>query len=213
MSLQYVTCSQHYHFILHLACELWGRKSNFSDKQVIRGASHHRTVLSYSRGDGMASLQAALSAFSVSWGLYRPAVRKELSGEERRAGTDRNLFTPIHNLDAAVICRGTRCSCPQGYPSTMPGLQPLREVWWELQGLPPTSLHLKMSSRSATTCGAAALRGALHPCGKTWLLWDPLGDDGPTGGWHVSSKLVSPRDVSSVMLMMLDLAFQTDSTF
>lgn len=95
--------------------------------------------------------------------MYRPAVRKELSGEERRAGTDRNLFAPIPNLDAAVICRGTRCCCPQGYPSTMPGLQPLREVWWELQGLPPTSLHLKMSSRSATTCGAATLHGAVHP--------------------------------------------------
>ena len=99
--------------------------------------------------------------------MYRPAVRKELSGEERMAGTDRNLFAPTPNLDATVICRGTQCSCPQGYPNTMPGLQPLREVWWELQGLPPTPLHLKMSSRSATTCGAAALHGAVHPCGKT----------------------------------------------
>lgn len=64
--------------------------------------------------------------------MYGPVVRKELSGEERRAGTDRNLFAPIPNLDAAVIGSGTRCSCPQGYTSTMPSLQPLREVWWEL---------------------------------------------------------------------------------
>lgn len=89
--------------------------------------------------------------------------QSERSAVEKRAGTDRSLFAPIPNLDAAVICRGTQCSCPQGYPSTMPGLQLLREVWWELQGLPPTPLHLKMSSRSATTCGAATLHGAVRP--------------------------------------------------
>ena len=106
--------------------------------------------------------------------MYRPAVRKELSGEERMAGTDRNLFAPTPNLDATVICRGTQCSCPQGYPNTMPGLQPLREVWWELQGLPLTPLHLKMSSRSATTCGAAALHGAVP-------MWENLTALGPIG--------------------------------
>ena len=100
--------------------------------QVIKGASPHRTALSHRRSDGMASLQAATSASSVSWGLYGPVARMELSGEERRAGTDRNLSAPIPNLDAAAICRGTWCSCPQGYTSTMPSLQPLREVWWEL---------------------------------------------------------------------------------
>ena len=99
---------------------------------VIKGASPHRTAPSHRRADGVASLQAATSASSVSWGSYGPVVRKELSGEGRRAGTDRNLSAPIPKLDAAAICRGTRCSCPQGYTGTMPSLQPLREVWWEL---------------------------------------------------------------------------------